>query len=602
METEKNADILKSKIKGGFFLHDFLLYTAVFFLLTIVISTSMTAILWFFGVGVTIFHLPVALVLSSVIVGLTVLYFNRDKKIFALKLFILVIIFSVLFLFMSCFVASRNFDYSFDSMAYHKLAVGLMSDGWNPVYENSADFVTRTGTFYNMIPDVQSLWLDHYAKITWIFSALIYKITGNIETSKILPIIMLYVTFAIGYIFCSKRNWNKIVACIFSLFSALTPIVFTQLLTFYVDGVLASCLTCVCFLLLIISDEKNDLPTLLKYGCLALVISIIANIKFTGLAYAGAFSIAFYLFWIVRDVLKKKFCLKKLICVTSFFATVVIFSVGVIGFSSYVRNQVDHNNFLYPLMGEGKVDIMTDNQPDSFAHRSTLGKLFLSTFGRVSNVVKDEPTLKIPFTSIDTETHHYCSDTRISGFGVYFSGLFVISCVVLMYVLPLLLYKDREKFALSVVILTVIVVLLLGISDSWWARYSPHMYFIPLIAIFLLIDSHKAVADSLMKNLMRIGGIAVTVIIALNIGTYFWTYANHFDVTRDEIREGLETTESELFGKSIDVYIVNRYYVGALYNLRDMGIDFTVSRSEIDGESLPLRYMNMIYKFSDNDE
>ena len=84
---------------------------------------------------------------------------------------------------------------------------------------------------------------------------------------------------------------------------------------------------------------------------------------------------------------------------TAFYLVTCIVAIILVGFSSYVKNFVEHGHPLYPLAGEGKVDIMTGNQPSSFDNMIGLKKLIYSVFSETDNIVGDgrSPKLKVPF-------------------------------------------------------------------------------------------------------------------------------------------------------------------------------------------------------------
>ena len=574
-------------------LSDLLLYSSLFLLFNILCVVLLTSVLWFFGISITSAHYIIGVVISILPQFVLIKRNGVNFSIFPLSVLI-----PLIFTAAMIFISAQFFDYSFDSMAYHKMAIGLMADGWNPVSEGSSEFISVMNIFPDMNPDVQALWLDHYAKLPWIFSATLYKIVGNIEAVKILPAIMVFVTFSFTYAY-TKTKWAAPLSLLFSFAAALTPVVFTQFFTFYIDGILASSLTVLVILLVMITDGKCHIEKSIKWISLFIIIAIITNIKFTGLAYAAVFSLVFYIFWLACDLAKKRFNKSKTIKITAFFAIAVVFSLCIVGYSTYVKNTIEHGFPLYPLMGENSVDIMKSNQPDSFAVRSPKGKLFLSTFSESSNKVKDEPKIKNPFTFTKKELDHYCADTRISGFGVLYGAIIIISAVSFVFSLPFLYYKNKKMFLILLMLLLTTSALLLLISDSWWARYSPHYYFIPLTALFVLIDIAVNRPKNIIKFISSSSALILAGFILFNLGTYFYKYIT---MENDFLYEQLDETKNKLSGKSIELYINNRYYVGVLYNLRDFGIDFYVSRTELpNSEKIPLECSNITYRIINQD-
>lgn len=91
-----------------------------------------------------------------------------------------------------------------------------------------------------------------------------------------------------------------------------------------------------------ITDGKCHIEKSIKWISLFIIIAIITNIKFTGLAYAAVFSLVFYIFWLACDLAKKRFNKSKTIKITAFFAIAVVFSLCIVGYSTYVKNTIEH--------------------------------------------------------------------------------------------------------------------------------------------------------------------------------------------------------------------------------------------------------------------
>ena len=79
-------------------------------------------------------------------------------------------------------------------------------------------------------------------------------------------------------------------------------------------------------------------------------------------------------------------------------------------------------------MGKDKVDIMTSQQPLGFKDMKPIEKNFYSLFSKSeNNWWVQVPTLKIPFTYSSDEVSQLNYDTRVGGYGVLFSGIFILS-------------------------------------------------------------------------------------------------------------------------------------------------------------------------------
>ena len=164
----------------------------------------------------------------------------------------------------------------------------------------------------------------------------------------------------------------------------------------------------------------------------------------------------------------------------------VLIAVFVVGLSVYPKNLIQKGNPFYPLMGKDKVDIMTANQPDYFKEKSTIEKFYIATFSEAENIneaAMKEATFKKPFTinSDELKRLKYC-DLRISGNGVLFSGILIISFVLLIVELVKIFKKDKVLFCLCIIPLSITLLMIFLLSESWWARYFPQLHLIVLFS------------------------------------------------------------------------------------------------------------------------
>ncbi|MCM3560192.1 hypothetical protein M4D57_16620 [Brevibacillus borstelensis] len=151
----------------------------------------------------------------------------------------------------SLYVSAHTYDLSWDGQTYHQEAIILLKDGWNPVYEQleaptDAELAKLQG---RELLTVFELWINHYSKGSWLLDSLLYKVTDQIEVSKIFNFILLFASFflsAAAMLTAFPAKPKR--AVILSLLLACNPVVVTQLITFYIDGQLASLILCICAL------------------------------------------------------------------------------------------------------------------------------------------------------------------------------------------------------------------------------------------------------------------------------------------------------------------------------------------------------------------
>ena len=390
----------------------------LFFITNVLIITSL---LFFVGVSITAFHAPIAFIITIIE---TIIVYRKKSGVKEITISILI---SILIIVLSIILVGNTYDLSWDGNTYHKTAVGSLKNGWNPVYEKVEDFTTDKGNKIDVdVEENNKIWINHYPKASWIFAATIYSITNNIESAKIINIVMMYICFSLIYTYMNKKIHN-IWATIVSLLIVINPITVTQIFNYYIDGLLGLCLFIILSSLIAITSIKNkkedenniERKFELKenFIILANIIVIIINLKFTGLVYAAIFCFLFYIYWLYKANELKEIFVKY----TGFYIVVVIISVLIVGYSSYIKNIFDKGHPFYPLFGENKIDIITYNQPYNFKNKNVIKKFVIAMFAEGSNIhdsygnSKEKPNLKIPFTIQENEIQVYAQpDIRMS--------------------------------------------------------------------------------------------------------------------------------------------------------------------------------------------
>ncbi len=410
-----------------------------------------------FGVNISPFY-SIAGILACFIIFNYRLHFEKIKykNIFLFNL-------ALILLFFAAYFFSINFiDTSYDGPAYHQPAAILMANGYNPIFDNVFE-VSKNVIHVNAR---RLMWIECYPKFSEIFAGNIFSLTQNIEAGKIINYLSILITFCYSFYVLSKKEFfkEKKIAGVFSFLLVYNPVVLCQISTYYND-----CLVYLYFLMGALSvidfytdKEDKKLPLLI----FVMSSTILANIKLGGVLcfLCLIFSAPFF----IKNIKKlKSFS-------AGIFTVIILFLIS--GINPYFTNIKQHNNPLYPLIGKEKIDIMSASRPKSFENRSVFYKFFISTFSKADNIIqKDdrEPVLKIPFTIHKGEIgHFYAPDVRISGFGVFFSGIFLLSLIMLCS----LRYKSKENKRLFYLIFFMFGLPLLLNPESWWARYIPYLW------------------------------------------------------------------------------------------------------------------------------
>ncbi len=513
---------------------------------------------------------------------------KKDNVVF----YVFSIIITILIAIISTFLVGKTFDTSCDGNFYHKTAIGLIKEGWNPLYEESEEFCKKNDT--EIEDKGQFLWIDHYPKVTWNFAASIYAITNNIESGKVLTVLLAISLKCITYSYFSDRFLKKWQAAIISITLAINPIVLAQIFTYYVDGIMGLLLYGIILFLIMITDKKyTKLSNKEKWLGLAAEIILCMNIKFTGIYLAAIFSIVFYIGWLIQYA-KENTLKQNFLKITVNFIVIVIVGLGVVGASTYVKNIIDHKNPLYPIIGEDKVDIITTMQPKSFGEKNRFVKLFEATFSNSENITYssgEDPKLKIPFSFNDNEINNLSiPDTRIGGYGIFFSGILVICAICFIYLIIKIFNANKEIFKYLVIIVFGVLITTFCMAEAWWARYSPQMYLIPIITIFGLYYCANINQSKVKKIIINIIGITIFILSMVNIATFIYWRTQDIENSKKVETSIYELKEIPKDNKKVEISLNENNYYGIIFNLRDYEIKYKLIKNDKTKEHYAYNY------------
>ena len=346
-------------------------------------------------------------------------------------------------------------------------AVQQLVNGYNPIYGQVLD--NYSGATY----------INDYPKALEISAAAIFAFTGHIEDGKLLNIFLMVTAFllifpAITYEF--PKIDIKYALIIAALLSALNPVSIYQSLSLYVDGVSASMLAILVFLL-ILAYKKMD-ALLLRLITFTIVLAV--NYKFFELEYVGIIVVGFVaICYISHRATKLHYLL---------IASLVI---GLLfGVNPYVTNVIGHGTPFYPVEGMS-TSMITADTPQNLVGQNP-GEQFLYSIFSEASVNKDNALLKIPLTINNSEYMSFSqTDPRVGGFGEWFSAVFIIAAIMAV-LLVYLNIKDNNvmtNFLLCMCLLILVSVLIN--PASWWARYVPQFWLIPLLLLICTSQRFK---------------------------------------------------------------------------------------------------------------
>jgi len=531
----------------------------IFLLLWMTLIVIISVLLFFLHISITEFHLIGSFITS------TIIYYLLIRKKINKKEFIKTTILSIGIIFFSIIISTFMFDRSSDGNTYHKDAIGVLKEGFNPIYGSSLDFIKERKDDSKNLTEY-SIWIDHYAKANWIIAANFYSLTDNIESGKAMNFISIYIVFSILFTYLLEVL-DKKKSLIISIITVLNPITVSQIFTYYNDQLV--CLYLFLSVLFLIKLDKNINNKEYWFGYV-LTFILLSNMKFNGLGYLLVFSFLFVCRYLYKAYKEKNFfnIFKKLCLI---FIPLFVISLVIVGYPTYIKNTIDHNNPFFPLYDKNGEDIITAQQPKSFLKMNNLEKLFYGTFSKANNLREhDKIQIKIPFTVYKEElTPSMSNDLRISGWGLLFSG--ILLCSIIIFVKYYKYYKNESWILYT---LGITVILLLIMSESWWARYTPHFYFFIILSLYVLLKYGKCK----IVNIIYIIVISINTLLPL-AGNSYYTLKNSINIIKDL---------SNLSDKEILVNDKGMY--GIIYNLKDYDIDYKIDKT-VTGKELYYHYL-----------
>lgn len=462
------------------------------------------------------------------VTGFTFIYQNhslKHKNLWIL-LYPLVIIVSAVFL------GKFIWDYSYDGMAYHQVGIHSLMHGWNPFYEKCP---------------IDIIWVDHYAKGMETMSAILATTFGDLESGKAINIIFIIALLLFIYDVVDDYlpHHKQICKITYSLLITFSPVVVCQFLTYYIDF-MSYILIVIIAANIYIYEKKDTWLSIIMIGiCFAIAISIKFNIAF----WCGLELLIYCIYLFIKKQWNR---IKKGIVCTLSGAFISIF---LLSYNPYITNIKEGYHMLYPILGEGKVDIMTNSTPEKIKELDNISAVMHSLLSRPYNSLKNpeiEYSTKAKIKNALFEAGNI--DTRLGGFGFLFPEIFIMCIFTLIY----LSIRNHHQFKILLTILSILFISLLALPSGWWARYVPFFYLFPIL-IFLYTEK-QGLSN---KYITRI--LFILLFANISITTLSVTRLAYF--SQQNIRHAVS-----LFNKNTTVHIKSENY-GFNYKLLEKGIN-----------------------------
>lgn len=502
--------------------------------------------------------------------SLLILYFLFKNKM-SKKTFILNFIISSIIFYILCHISLLFYDFSWDGNVYHKQMIGLMKNGMNPLYNvNSGD-----------------IWTQHYANGSEIWGAVLYSSFGDIEIGKCLNLILALCLCIYSYFTIFKISKSKLFSILFSICLSFNPVLINQFHSYYIDGIVADSLFI--FILSLINFILDDFSISDKYTVIVFVTSsiVLINSKFTALLFWGLFGLVLGGYILLKNIRNKRVNeIKNFIIIG---LCTGLFSVLIVGSSTYLKNTIQHHNPFYPLMGADSVDIETGNEPGLFKKYNHFEKWLYGTFSETYTWYDTDPKLKIPFSVSSSELYSIkFPDIRIGGLGVWYSGLL---CLSVPAILIGFFYNLRNRKILNVVSLLLLFAILVPIPVLpvvWQARYYPEIYLIPFIA---------AIYCCCFKgNVFKYYGYLIICAALIN-SLFMVPQAKEKLIDSRTINNQLVELAEKSLTEKVLISQDNYTFYGSYYNYLDKGIRYEYSKERLD-DGIPF-YYGAMYKIVD---
>jgi hypothetical protein len=405
------------------------------------------------------------------------------------------------------FLAKSFFDMSWDGLWYHQTAVYQMSHGWNPIYDPLHSFSSH-------LQD----WLRFYAKGPWYIALALFETTHNIEMAKAAPWLALVATFSVVFAVSIDFGMSRSKAAIIAALVSLNPVVICQLASYLVDGLLISFLAC--FIAAMLSWFRHRNVQALMIAMIAAILCI--NTKLTGLVYICFFIAAGGLYVLImrRDLLWRYAAIQ---------VTFIVIGTAVFGYNPYVTNTIHRGHPFYPMLGttaypslsqRGYDMIEIFETPHNMTGRNRFVRFAYSIFGHPGPQAfynGENATLMWPFNirweDVSVFRFH---EVRISGFGPLFSGALLIGLLLLV----IAIVKIGKPSELYILFIATIILSLLVSIHTWWARYGPQFWWLPIVAIIAIFTIPGK--DAVHRAAFGLAVILLINVTLVTIGHFMW--------------------------------------------------------------------------------
>ncbi len=486
------------------FSEELLLSASVLFL-PVLYMTAAFALLSDIGLGRWVFLVGLSLW------GIAVVALHREEK--WQKLAITLLLFLAIFA-LAAFLTRFVLDWKYDSRAYHAQAVLALLKGVNP-YWDSADWTTYT-----------------YPAAHWLLSSSFILWTQTFEASFAFTLEAVFAAFLCARRFLTTlptlpRVWRNL----FAFLLAANPVAAFCFFNHHVDGLLASTLLSVFMLMLCFvcdgGSRQADKRRMRRTAfCIAALLVLLVNIKFTGLVFGGVLGLTALAYGGRCGAARK-----TLLRLAGLGSATAILGVALFGFYPYMTNVRQHANPVHPMypaivfgekVSQQRQPWFLETKNPILLGKSSYEQWWVSLFSKQGETFWTPAPLP-PFSSLYPLSFLY-------GFGSLFSGSLLLCLSLAFFV--------RHRGA-GVVLAGVMASILLT-EASVSPRLTPQSWWLPILFLVFLLapDERQHPLSRAQRSVIFVVTACLLYTSVLSFGGYGERAVSLLQTVRQAERQG----------------------------------------------------------------
>jgi hypothetical protein len=472
----------------------------------------------------------------------------------------------------SLLLSAFFYDFSWDGQWYHQSGIISIAHDWNPLSEPMRSFDQSPSLLHSQV------YLRHYAKGPWYAAATIFATTGRIECGKCINWLTLMAAFLGTLAACLSAGLRRSRALGIAAVVAINPVVISELTTYMVDGVMASSL--ILTVVATVSALRQPRPAVIATGVAASIVCV--NSKFTGLVYL-CFLLAAVGLWCLFEA-RRSLAQRAYVAIAA-----LVLGTCLWGYNPYVTNTIYRHQPFYPILGSANYPSLAQQgnngnekfeTPKNMVGRTLPIRFAYAIFGRPGNQPYREgknASLMWPFTARLHDLYSYTyQESRVAALGPFFSGCLLLSVALGVW----LLFKldSSSRWMLLLASATIIASLLIS-KDSWWPRYGPQLWLLPIVPIVLAFRE----SSSHLQVRLTWGLVALLLFNAAVVATVRFNWETRASLTlRHQLRDLRNSGQEYEFSTRFFDDSANERLTEAHVRFRDLGMTKLPKRHELE--------------------